>query len=153
MHFNVGWVPEYSREYLKNIGRDYTYEDILAIAQGQLAHEEQMMAEAENILLCDTEQIVNKIWCDEKYGKCHPWIIDKILTHRYDLYLLCDTDLQWEADPLRENPEDRDRLFELYKKELEGYKFPFVIISGQGKERLSKAIETIQRFFPDLLTV
>ena len=108
-----------------------------------------MMAEAENFLFCDTEQIVNKIWCDEKFGTCHPWILDKILTHRYDLYLLCEPDLRWEADPLRENPEDRERLFELYKKELEVNKFPFVIINGQGKERLNKALEAMQRFFPN----
>jgi nicotinamide riboside kinase len=67
--------------------------------------------------------------------------------HRYDLYLLCNTDLPWEYDPLRENPDDRERLFELYKKELEDRGFSFAIISGTGKERLENAVKAIKEYF------
>ncbi len=102
-----------------------------------------MAASSRGFLFCDTEFIVYKIWCDDKFGKCHPWILDMIRSHTYDLYLLCNTDLPWEADPLRENPDDRDRLFKLYKQELEDRKLPYVIISGSGKVRLNNAIKAV----------
>ena len=73
--------------------------------------------------------------------------IEMIEKHRYELYLLCNTDLPWEYDPLRENPDDRERLLELYKKELEDRGFPFAIISGTSKERLENAINAIEKYF------
>jgi len=140
-------VPEYSREYLRELSRHYRYEDILSIAKGQYEDEERIAAKVAGFLFCDTDFIVNKIWCIEKFGKCHPWILDMIDQHRYDLYLLCNTDLPWEPDPLRENPGDRERLFELYKKELSDRQLPYAIISGKGKERLENAIRVIMKFF------
>ncbi len=148
-HFNTIYVPEYSRECLKDLGREYTYDDILLIARGQYESEQQGMRRAKDLLFCDTEFIVNKIWCEEKYGKCHSWILDMIDSHIYDLYLLCDIDLPWEPDPLRENPDDRDRLFVLYTEELENRNLPYEIISGSGKERLMNAIGFVEKVIID----
>lgn len=142
-YFKTVWMPEYSREYLSKLGRKYNYDDILAIARGQWASEVKLLTEAERMIIADTEFIVNKIWCDDKFGKCHQWILEMINRHPYDLYLLCGTDLTWAPDPLRENPHDRDRLLEIYKHELESRKLPFVLISGTGSERLKMAIEAI----------
>ena len=136
-------MPECSREYLRELNRSYGYDDILAIAKGQFDDEERMAAMTTGLLFCDTDFIVNKIWCIDKFGKCHPWILDMIDQQHYDLYLLCNTDIPWEPDPLRENPEDRERLFELYKTELEERKLPYAIIGGTGKERLENAIRVV----------
>jgi NadR type nicotinamide-nucleotide adenylyltransferase len=146
-YYKSRWVAEYSREYLTAPVRKYDYDDILEIAKGQYRNEEELVKTAGQFLFCDTEFIVAKIWCEEKYGRCHPWILEMIEKHRYDLYLLCNTDLPWEYDPLRENPDDRERLFELYKKELEDRGFSFAIISGTGKERLENAVKAIKEYF------
>lgn len=143
-HFGTIWVPDYSREYLNELKRPYTYIDILAIAKGQHEKEQEMLDNANRIIFCDTEFIVNKIWCDEKYGKCHSWILEMIDKHPHDLYLLCDSDLPWEDDPLRENPHDRDRLLKRYKQELESRKLPYALIRGQGTARSELAIESIK---------
>ncbi|MCK4569489.1 MAG: ATP-binding protein, partial [Bacteroidales bacterium] len=74
-HFNTVWVPEYSREYLRELSRSYGYDDILSIAKGQFEGEERMATKASGLLFCDTDFIVNKIWCIDKFGKCHPWIL------------------------------------------------------------------------------
>lgn len=143
-------MPEYSREYLRELSRSYRYDDILSIAKGQFEDEERMAAMTTGLLFCDTDFIVNKIWCIDKFDKCHPWILDMIDQHRYDLYLLCNTDLPWEPDPLRENPGDRERLFELYKKELSDRQLPYAIISGKGKERLENAIRAVDVHYKTL---
>ncbi|MEE4256864.1 MAG: ATP-binding protein [Bacteroidales bacterium] len=144
-HFNTVWVPEYSREYLESIKRPYTYMDILAIARRQFEKEGEMIRQASKMIFCDTEFIVTKIWCDEKFGKCHPWILEMIDKVPYDLYLLCDTDLPWESDPLRENPDDRDRLLKRYKTELISRNLPYVLVSGNGSARIQLAIDMIMQ--------
>lgn len=95
------------------------------------------------LLFCDTDLVVTKIWSLFKYGKCDPWIEETVRTHRYDLYLLCNVDLPWENDPLREHPDRRIELFDHYLKELELLKVPYRVISGQGETRLQHAISAV----------
>jgi len=146
-HYKTAWVPEYAREYLNSINRSYTYDDILEIAKGQIDAENEMQSRAVKFLFCDTEPIVTKIWCDVKYGRCHPWIIEQIESNPYELYLLCNTDLTWEDDPLREHPDKREYLFKLYLDELQKRGLPFSIISGLGDKRLKDAIKIIDQSF------
>jgi NadR type nicotinamide-nucleotide adenylyltransferase len=146
-YYDTVWVPEYAREYLAGIGREYCFEDIVRIAQGQLLREESSIADANKILFCDTELIVTKIWSEFKFKKCDPWIINNIPEHKYDLYLLCDIDLPWEPDPLREHPEQRQQLFDLYQSELEMQKFPYGIVKGNGIKRFNCALELINKHF------
>src|SRR5690349_18151237 len=35
-HYHTSWCAEYAREYLLNNGTDYTFDDLLTIARGQL---------------------------------------------------------------------------------------------------------------------
>ena len=41
-HYQTLWVPEYAREYLEKHGTDYSYEDLLTIAKGQIELEERI---------------------------------------------------------------------------------------------------------------
>lgn len=136
-------TEEYSREYLNNLNRPYNYEDILKIAQGQFKLEEENAKAAGTYLFCDTDFLVTRIWCLVKYGKSHPWIDQMADTHIYDHYLLCNTDLPWEPDPLREHPELRDELMQLYLDELTYRELPFTIISGKDDDRLQAAVKVI----------
>lgn len=145
--FNTLWVPEYARQYLDEIGRHYQYADILAIAKGQIMIEQKMLKNATRFLFSDTELIVTKIWSEVKFGVCDPWIIDRIEKQHYDYFLLCDIDLPWEYDPLREDPDRRQFLFDLYFQELDNRKFPFSVISGNGVSRLEMAVDIINGKF------
>ena len=145
-HYNTVWVPEYSRQYLEELQRDYLYEDIVHIARGQFMLEEELFAQAGQFLFCDTDFLVSKIWSEVKFGRCDPWIEMMYGKHVYDLYLLCKPDLPWEVDPLRENPDDRERLFDMYLQNLQNTNYPFEIIQGVGKERLEHAIRIIDTF-------
>src|SRR5436190_5903808 len=42
-HFHTFWCPEYAREYLFTYGKNYTYEDLLIIAKGQLQLEDEYL--------------------------------------------------------------------------------------------------------------
>lgn len=135
---NLPWAREFAREYLETLGRDYTSDDIITIAQ------EQYDLWKEGALIADTEMLVCSIWYEEKTGKRAGEIESLLQTQEFDLYFLCNTDLPWEFDKLRENPNDRERLFEIYKARLDELKLPYIIIEGNMEQRIIKAYETIQ---------
>ncbi len=144
MKYNEPWVPEYAREYLGSINRPYTFDDILEIAKGQFEAEERMARQAKDRLFVDTDFLVTRIWCLVKFGRSHPWIDYMTDNHNYTHYLLCNTDLPWEADPLREHPNQRNELFGMYLSELRSRKLPFTIVEVRGDARLVSAMETIR---------
>jgi NadR type nicotinamide-nucleotide adenylyltransferase len=150
-HYNTQWCPEYAREHLTVHGKSYGYDDLLTIAQKQLALEDKHTFEALNqeqeILFIDTDMYVMKVWCEYVFQKCHHYILEQITQRKYDLYLLCDTDLPWVKDELREYPDDgpRKELFQIYKDLLINQSTPFVIINGNYQERLHTAIKAVDQ--------
>ena len=146
-HFGTIFVPEIAREYLDTLGRSYVFEDIVKIAKKQLEMENALAEKAQKILFCDTDMLVTKVWSWYKYGKRDRWIEEKVKSHRYDLYLLCNIDLPWVEDPLREHPDKRGELFEIYLKELQQMKVNIAIISGTGRARTENAILALNRTF------
>jgi NadR type nicotinamide-nucleotide adenylyltransferase len=146
-HYKVRWVKEYSREYLATINRPYQFEDIVKIARGQYHQEQELTAREDKFLLCDTDMLVCKIWSQFKYGKVDPWLESMTRGHLYDLYLLCDIDLPWAEDPLREHPFRRKELFDMYIYELKKLGVSFEVVSGLGYDRVMKAISIIDRTF------
>ena len=143
-HYHSTWCPEFAREYLLTNGKNYTYDDLLHIAKGQLALEEEVAATAHHTkpLFIDTDMYVMKVWCEFVFGKCHRYILDEIVKRKYDLYLLCNTDLPWSEDVLREypDPEPRQELYSIYKDIMINQTVPWVEISGDFDVRFSKAI-------------
>ena len=167
-HYNTQWCPEFAREFLLTHGTDYTYDDLLYIAKGQLAMEDeyvqsivdsresgvnsrsndsQLIAHSSKLLFIDTEMYVMKVWCEFVFGKCHRWVLDQIIERKYDLYLLCNTDLPWVKDELREYPDlkTRDQLYHIYKDIMINQSTPWVDISGDHDERLQKAIKAVDQ--------
>lgn len=136
------WVPEYAREYIDQLGRPYRESDLLAIARGQVAREDEYAQKTNGLLFCDTSLEVIKIWSEFRFQRCHPWILEQLEKRQPDLYLLCAPDLPWEYDPQRENPDDRDALFDIYQKALVGKRA--VEIRGLGENRTQSAIEAVQ---------
>lgn len=159
-HYNTIWVEEYAREYLVKNGTKYSFENLLDIAKGQIACEEFLVTRCplpesyssihqttrnEKLLFIDTDMYVMKVWCEFVFGKCHHWILNRIVERKYDLYLLCNIDLPWTKDELREYPDlkTRELLYHHYKDILINQNVPWVDISGNYEDRLQKALAAI----------
>ena len=153
-HYQTTWCPEFAREYLLTNGMDYAFDDLLTIAKGQLALEDEYsgMLERNSLplqesgshlpLFIDTDMYVLKVWCEFVFGKCHRFILDKIIERKYDLYLLCNIDLPWVKDELREYPDPvpRRKLYAIYKDNMINQEVPWTDISGSYEERLARAV-------------
>jgi NadR type nicotinamide-nucleotide adenylyltransferase len=144
-HFQTVWVPEFARSYIAELPQRYTPQDIENIARGQVAAVRKAMPTANQILFADTDLLVIKIWFTHAFGYCPAWILKALEKQNYDLYLLLDVDLPWEADEQREHPHLRQYFFDWYQQELEQYNFPFVRISGSQEERLENALAQVKQ--------
>ncbi|MEO7394113.1 MAG: ATP-binding protein [Chitinophagaceae bacterium] len=157
--YETTWCPEFAREYLLTNGTNYDFEDLLTIAKGQLALEDEytntlekhsliMLENGEHLpLFIDTDMYVMKVWCEFVFEKCHRFIMDEIVKRKYDLYLLCNIDLPWVKDELREYPdiETRKKLYAIYKDFMINQSVPWIDISGSYEERLQKAILAVDK--------
>lgn len=143
------WVPEFAREYLDKLRREYRYEDLLEIGKGQVALEDRKALQAKDFLFCDTDLRVIHIWSQHRFGKTDPWVLEQIQKRTYSLILLTDTDMPWEPDPLREYPEleMRQYFFDKYLKLAEESGFPFEVVSGNESARLNQASSYIENYF------
>ena len=142
-HYKTTWVPEYAREYLTNLGRNYDQRDLLSIASGQLKSFNESAKTANNLLLQDTDLLVVKIWSAVKYGNVNPWINMQFEMNLPDFYILTFYDIPYEEDPLRESPERRPELFDIYEEEVKKTGVPYEVVQGKPADRLDSAIRNI----------
>jgi nicotinamide riboside kinase len=59
------------------------------------------------------------------------------------LYFLCDIDVPWVADDLRDKPNERKKIFSVFESVLQKQELPYVILSGSKSERLKNAVNHI----------
>ena len=136
-HYDAPLVAEQARDYLT--GKDeYLPSDVLRIGRLQRAVEQQTAIQG-RWMICDTDLQVIAIWWREKFGPLPRSLVQAYLEQSPRTYLLCRPDLPWQPDPLRENPHDRTRLYDLYHSDLSQRNLPFAEIDGIGDARLHAA--------------
>ncbi|MDB4252224.1 ATP-binding protein [Flavobacteriaceae bacterium] len=147
-HYNTVWVQEYARPYLQKVWnqerRTCQQKDILPIAFGQIALENRLAKRADKVLICDTDLLETKVYSSAYYGGFVDPILEKAATENtYNLYLLTYIDTPWEADDLRDRPEQRLEMFEAFQKALDQHHRPYLLLKGDKESRLKKAVEAI----------
>ena len=149
-HYNTVWVAEYAREYLQdkwnNERKTCEDSDLIPIAKGQIALENELAKKADKVLICDTDLLETKVYSEAYYGGyAHPNLDKFALKNQYDLYLLTNIDTPWEADDLRDRPDQREEMYKAFEKALIKYNRPFIELNGSIKERTEIAIIAIDR--------
>ncbi|MFN5295364.1 MAG: AAA family ATPase [Flavobacteriales bacterium] len=152
--FDARVVKEYAREYLQKKGAGYCYtkDDVLLIARRTSELLNKAFKSSSDALIVDTDFYVLDIWWRERYGESNEEIAVMKDTYDFDLYLVCQPDLPWETDALRENEQDRERLFALYMEDLFNDGKTVEVVKGTGDARMQEVLEKILRRFPNLMT-
>ena len=145
-HFKVVWVPEYARQYAEERG-ELTFADVEPIARGEMA-----LLDRGGVIL-DTDLISTVVYSRHYYEQVPQWIVEEARRRRADLYLLLDTDVPWKPDAARDaGGEEREELFDAFRRALDEFETRWVIISGSEKERFEAAKREIdaltRRFAP-----
>jgi nicotinamide riboside kinase len=147
-YYKTVWVPEFARDYLQeklDSGRGICdIDDMLPIAYGQTKLENDSALIANKYLFCDTNLLVTKVFSELYYNFCDSLLDKAARAHQYDLFFLTDIDVPWEDDGLRDSPDGRETVFEVFKQSLIDNKKPFITISGDKETRLKKAVAIIE---------
>jgi nicotinamide riboside kinase len=146
-HYQTTWAPEFARDFLQEKW-DKTQticepEDLLPIAYGQTALENKMLGKANKFLFSDTCLLVTKVYSEIYYNFVDPVLEKAARKHKYDLFFLTDIDVPWEKDDLRDRPNDREAIFEIFKKGLVDGSKPFITLRGNSETRQAKAIDVL----------
>ena len=149
-HYNTVWVAEYAREYLQdkwnNERKTCENSDLVPIAIGQMKLENELAKKADKVLICDTDLLETKVYSEEYYGGFVDPVLDEAAKENtYDLYLLTYIDTPWEADDLRDRPEQRKEMFDAFENALKKYKRPYLLLKGGKQTRLKAAIKAIDK--------
>ena len=149
-HYKTEWVPEYAREYLQDKWdreqQTCQPEDLLPIAVGQIALENQLSKKADKLLICDTDLLETKVYSEAYYlGFCDPILEKYALQNQYDLYLLTSIDIPWEKDDLRDKPMEREQMFAYFRDTLIKYNRNFVTLKGTEELRFQNAVKSIDQ--------
>ena len=117
---------------------------------GQMELEDTLINQASNgFYFVDTDMYVMKVWCEVSFEQCHTWILKQIAKRQYDMYLLCNIDLPWVKDELREYPDIkvRKRLYKIYKDIMINSGTRWAEISGTDMQRFQMATSIIDTVF------
>ncbi|WGH75017.1 ATP-binding protein [Tenacibaculum tangerinum] len=147
-HYNTVWAPEYAREYLQdkwnNERKTCEQHDLIPIAEGQIDLENELARKADKLLICDTDLLETKVYSEEYYGGfVDPKLDEAAIANTYDMYFLTYIDTPWEADDLRDRPEQRLEMFNAFENALKKYNRPYVLLKGDKETRLKKAVAVI----------
>lgn len=147
-YYNTVWAPEFARKYLQdkwnNERKICEQKDIIPIAEGQIKLENDLALKADKVLICDTDLLETKVYSEEYYGGFVEDELDEAaIKNEYDIYFLTYIDTPWEADDLRDRPEQRLQMFTAFENTLKKYNRPYVLLKGDKETRLKKAIEVI----------
>ncbi|MGB6267821.1 MAG: ATP-binding protein, partial [Olleya sp.] len=111
---------------------------------GQMKLENELAKKTNSVLICDTDLLETKVYSETYYsGTCDPLIEKYALENTYNLYFLTYIDTPWEADDLRDKPEEREAMFKIFEETLIKYNKPYILLKGNKNERLQLATKHI----------
>ncbi len=144
--FDAPYIPEYAREYIQNLNRKYNYQDVEKIAEIQVKQLNSLKNCDSSFVFADTWLIITKVWFEVVFKKVPVWLEDEIRNTPIDLFLVCNTDIPWQSDPVRENGgKQRLVLQNLYIDNIKAFNFKFEMVEGTGTDRFSNALKIIER--------
>ena len=133
---------EYVRSYVASLDRPLLAQDLDPIARGQIAEEDRHGHP--HRVLHDTNLLSTLIYARHYFRVTQAWLEQAFAARHYALYLLCQPDIPWVADPgQRESPEARAQLHAIFEAELRERGLPTVRVEGDPDTRLTTALAAL----------
>jgi NadR type nicotinamide-nucleotide adenylyltransferase len=148
-HFQTGWVPEFSRGYAEARGGRLSAADVEPIARGQLAAERAGQARADGLLILDTDLVSTALYAAHYYGVVPAWVERVIADYPPSLYLVCEIDLAWAADGVRDRGGEREAMQDLFRRAMVARRFRAVTVRGAGPARLAAAVAAVDEWLAE----
>jgi NadR type nicotinamide-nucleotide adenylyltransferase len=147
-HYTTDAVPEFVRTFARTVGGKLQFTDHGPIARGQIALEDEFTARASQLLIHDTDLLSTVVYCRHYFGRCPEWIEAAAADRRRDLYLVCDIDVPWVADGMRDRGDRRAEMHKTFLTAITDSGARWELVSGDEASRLARAktlVDAIRR--------
>ena len=133
------WVAEYGRERWLDIGGTFSLDELLAVAQEQVAREEGAAAGAKGWLVCDTSPLTTLVYALLDHGSA-PAELTRLARRPYDLVLLCAPDFAFVQDGARRDASFRADQHALTLRTLADLGHAHVLVHGSLEARVAQVL-------------
>ena len=145
------WMPEYGREYWESHQKGHRLDmlDLMSIQEGHAMRMRTAVEKSKPILFLDTAEITTALFGVYYSGGSVPWsmgvagrnpthshVLEKLVMnakysmHRYDIVLVCDTDIPFDNTADRSGPASRPLMQRMTLDTLDAWRIPYYVISG-----------------------
>ena len=133
------WVPEASRLYAERKAGELLLSDVAPIAREHIRlatlGETRARERGATLVVLDTDLLSTVVYSRSYYGVVPRWVERAERERRAELYLLCDIDVPWVADGIRDRPGDRVGMRKLFETALARRGANVVQVRGGWDER------------------
>jgi NadR type nicotinamide-nucleotide adenylyltransferase len=143
-HFGTVHVPEYGRDLWESKNGALSYEDMLHIAETQVAAEDQACLKAKGFLFCDTSPLTTLFYSTHLFRRADPKL-ERLAERSYDLIVLCGIDFAFVQDGTRQDSNFRELQNAWYIDELSRRGVPFLEVTGGVAERIAQVSARLSR--------
>jgi nicotinamide riboside kinase len=134
------WVPEASRLHAERKQGELLASDVGPIARAHIALADTARGP---LIVLDTDLLSTVIYARHYYGAVPSWILGAERERRADLYLLCDIDVPWVPDGVRDRPTNREKMFVLFREALARRGANVVVVRGDWDGRWAVARDAV----------
>jgi Predicted ATPase/kinase involved in NAD metabolism len=152
-HLNAELVPEAARLYAERINRELRETDVELIAAEHIMMADdaarRVIDRGGGTLVLDQDLVSTVVYGKDYYDFSSAWLTGEAVRRQADLYLLCDVDVPWVSDGIRDRPSDRASMFGLFANALVELAAPVAVIRGGWDERWALALTACRLVLAD----
>ena len=141
-------VAEYGRLLWEQKGGALDFDDMLHIAECQIALEETAARRAREFLICDTSPLTTMLYSERLFGRVDSALERLAMSRRYDLTVLCAPDFPFVQDGTRQDDAFRRYQHQWYLDRLATGADPSILVRGSVDERIGAVIAHFQQAHP-----
>jgi len=141
--FDTRYVSEYGRDLWELKKGALVFDDLLHIAERQVATEEEAAGRANRYLFCDTSPLTTLFYSHSLFGRAEP-ALERVAGRPYDLVVLCAADFPFVQDGTRQPESFRSSQHNWYLRELAHRAIPFLLVTGPVAERVREVEKALK---------
>ena len=138
----TAWVPEYGRQRWEELRETLGVDELVAVAQRQVALEQEALARARGWLVCDTTPLTTLQYCLHDLGRAPPEL-SALARRRYDLTVVCEPDFAFVQDGCRRDDQFRAQQHAWTVQQLTAMDMPWMAVHGPVAARVAQVLQAL----------
>jgi HTH-type transcriptional repressor of NAD biosynthesis genes len=151
-NFDAPWLFEWARPYLETVGNEITYDKMDRIHQGQLALQQSASSLVDSPVIFQDTDLFSTVgywglW--DKDRNINPLILDAV-DNKSDLYLITQSNIPFEPDPLRYGGDEREGSDEYWINICKFFGLKYRVLTSSSRDgRVEQARNYVNDLFID----